>query len=312
MRVYRGFDAYPARPVSAAAAIGNFDGLHPGHVKILDRLKSVAGAGGWRTLILTFDPHPARIFGHRKNFRLIQTLPQRLEGLKSLGVEAVLIVPFEASLPGLSPQEFVDGILIRRLRARAVVVGRGFRFGRGREGDASDLGRYARRRGASVIVVPPVRRQRCIVSSTLIRQALGRGDVGRAAVWLGRPYEISGRVVRGCGRGSGLEFPTANVLSENEILPKGVFITEIPVGRRVLPAMTSIGTCPTFGGAALSIETHLLGFSGDLYDTSLRIRFLWKIRSQRAFPSPESLRKRLAADRSRTERYFRRLDNPPA
>ena len=308
MRVYRGFDAYPARPAPAAAAIGNFDGLHPGHVKILDRLKSVAGQGSRRSLVLTFDPHPARVFGHRKNFRLIQTLPQRLEGLKSLGIEAVLIVPFESSLPDLSPKEFVDDILIRRLRARAVVVGRGFRFGRGRTGGAADLTRNARGSGADVVVVPPVIRQGRIVSSTIIRDALGYGQVARAAVWLGRPYEIAGRVVRGCGRGSGLGFPTANILSDNEILPKGVFVSQVLAGRRTLPAMTSIGTCPTFGGAALSIETHLFGFSGNLYETSLRIRLLEKIRSQRTFPNAEALRKRLDRDRKEALQFFRRLD----
>jgi len=308
MRVYRGFDAYPARPVPAAAAIGNFDGLHPGHLKILDRLKSEAGEGGWRSLVLTFDPHPARVFGHRKNFRLIQTLPQRLEGLKSLGIEAVLIVPFDAALPNLSPKEFVDDILIRRLRARAVVVGRGFRFGRGRTGGAADLGKNARESGAIVVVVPPVIRQGRIVSSTIIRDALGHGQVAQAAARLGRPYEITGRVVRGCGRGSDLGFPTANILSDNEILPEGVFVTQVRAGRRILAAMTSIGTCPTFGGASLSVESHLLGFSGILYDTPLRIRFLEKIRSQRVFPNPEALREQLVADRKRTERYFRRLD----
>lgn len=312
MRVYRGFDAYPARPAPAAAAIGNFDGLHPGHVKILERLKSTAVENGWKSLVLTFDPHPARIFGHRKNFRLIQTVAQRVESFKSLGLDAVLIVPFENVLSDLAPDDFVDNILIRRLRAGAIIVGGGFRFGRGRTGDASVLRRRARRHRTAVIVVSPVRRKRRIVSSTLIRKTLGRGDVETAAAFLGRPYVIAGRVVRGRGRGSGLGFPTANIITENEILPEGVFITEVVFGRHVFPSLTSIGTCPTFKESSLSVETHLLDYAENLYGKTLCIRFLKKIRSQRVFPSPEALRKRIFRDRDAALRYFGRLDISPA
>jgi riboflavin kinase/FMN adenylyltransferase len=305
MVVTRGLDDPRLRPRPSAVAVGNFDGLHSGHRKILSRLCRLAGARGLRSLVLTFEPHPERALG-RRSVRMIDTPEQRLERLRGTCVDAVAVVPFDRRFARLDGRAFVENVLRDRLGAREVVVGRGFRFGRGRRGDTDALKRQGRRAGIGVHVVPPALLDGRVISSTAVRVLLGRGRVEEAARLLGRPYEIRGRVVPGHRRGRLLGFPTANLETSNEILPEGVFITRTVVRGRAYPSLTSVGTNPTFGPHPLSVETLLLGFAGSLYGAGVAVRFLKKIRPTRAFADADSLTARIRRDIDEARAWFAR------
>lgn len=295
MKVFTGFDGLPRFRPGTVVAVGNFDGLHLGHRRILSRIGALSQRGGLRSLVLTFFPHPARALAGRA-VPLVQTLDQRLAGFRRAGIESVLVVPLERDLFELSGVEFSRRVLVETLRARAVVVGANFRFGHGRKCGADDLADIGRVSGFAVRAVPPVVVGGRTVSSSLIRRLLARGDVVTAAGLLGDPYEIEGRVVPGHSRGRDLGFPTANLLTANEILPPGVFLTLASVGRRRYPSLTNIGVRPTFGDNPPGVETHLLDFGGDLYGRIIGLRFLGKLRNERRFATPEALIRQVARD----------------
>jgi len=305
MVVYHGLDDPRLLPRPAAVAVGNFDGLHLGHRKILSRLCRLAARRGLRSLVLTFDPHPERALG-RKSVLMIDTPGQRLARLGGTCIDAVVVIPFGRAFARLDGPAFVNGVLRDKLGAREVVVGRGFRFGRDRAGDTALLRRLARRAELGVHIVAPVVRDGVTVSSTAARGLIGRGRVEEAARLLGRPYEISGRVVRGRRRGRRLGFPTANVAASNEILPGGVFITEAVCRGKAYASVTSVGTNPTFGRHPLSVETLLLDFHGSLYGAAITVRFLRKLRPTRTFRDAGTLAARIRRDVEEARAWFAR------
>lgn len=305
MVVYRGLDdrRLPARP--AAVAVGNFDGLHLGHRKILARLCGLARDRGLLALVLTFEPHPERALGKR-SVKLIDTPEQRLERLAGTCVDAVVVTPFDRSFSRLSCGAFVEEVLGKRLGAREVVVGRDFRFGHDRRGDTARLRNLGRRAGLGVHIVPPAVLDGRVVSSSAVRRLLGRGRVEEAARLLCRNYEIAGQVVRGRRQGRLIGFPTANLNTGNELLPQGVFISETVRDRAVHPSLTSIGTNPTFGPRPLSVETLLLDYRGSLYGSDLAVRLLRRIRPPRKFSGAAALAARIRKDVEEARAYFRR------
>jgi riboflavin kinase/FMN adenylyltransferase len=305
MVVYRGLDDQRLAPRPAAVAVGNFDGLHLGHRKILARLCAVAERRGLRSLVLTFEPHPERALGKR-SVRMLDTPDERLERLRGTCIDAVVVAPFGRAFARLGCPEFVDEVLRGKLGAMEIVVGRGFRFGRNRRGDTARLRALGRRSGLGVHVVAPAVRDGRTVSSTAVRRLVALGRVEEAARLLGRPYEIAGRVVRGRGRGHRLGFPTANLVTANEILPEGVFITETVRGDKVHPSVTSVGTNPTFGPNPLSVETLLLDYQGSLYSAGITVRFLRKLRPTRTFPDAEALAAGIAGDVAAARAWFAR------
>lgn len=305
MVVYRGLDDRRLSPRPSAVAVGNFDGLHLGHRRILARLCERARRGGLRSLVLTFSPHPERALG-RSSVKMIDTPEGRLEKLGDTCVDAVVVTPFDEAFSRLGGRTFVESVLRDRLGAREVVVGEGFRFGRARRAGTDLLERLGRPFGLRVHVVPPARIAGRVVSSTAVRRLLEAGQVDEAARLLGRPYEIRGRVVGGRRRGRRLGFPTANVETRNEILPEGVFITETVRGGRAYPSVTSIGTNPTFGLNPLGVETLLLGFRGSLYGAEVVVRLHRKIRPTETFPSADSLADRIRRDREAARAWFAR------
>jgi len=298
----------------AAVAIGNFDGLHLGHTRLLKVLGRVSRTEGLRPVVLTFDPHPERALGRGRTL-MIQTLEQRLDLLCRWGLKNIVVTAFDARLARLTPREFMTRILKDGLGAAAVVVGPDFRFGRGRAGTVDTLKTEGRSLGLRVLSVPQVRRGGRVVSSSLVRSLLARGRVEEAGRLLGRPYEVSGRVVPGRAVGRTLGFPTANIRSGNEILPRGVFITLVRVGRRLHPSLTNIGVRPTFGPGGLSLESLLLDFHGRLYGRRLDVLFLRKLRPERKFASPQALSRRIGQDILSARKYFashqRTLAIPP-
>lgn len=302
MRVFAGFDRLPRFRGGSAVAVGNFDGLHLGHRRILAVLAGLSERG-LRSVVLTFFPHPAEALSGRK-VALVQTLGQRLDGFREAGVESVVVAALDRRVSGLSGAEFAESVLAGLLAARVVVVGVNFRFGRGRKCGAEDLGALGRRFGFSVRTVPPVVRGGLPVSSSRVRALVARGGMAEASRLLGRPYEIEGLVVPGDSRGRALGFPTANLRTDNEILPSGVYLTLASTGRLWRPSLTNIGTRPTFGGGPPGVETYILDFSADLYGRRLRLRFIEKLRNERRFRTSEALVRQVAGDLARARGAF--------
>jgi riboflavin kinase/FMN adenylyltransferase len=295
MIVYHGLEDRRLLPRPAAVAVGNFDGLHLGHRRIMSRLCRLARRRGLRSLVLTFEPHPERALGKR-SVRMIDTPEQRLGRLRETCVDAVVIIPFDRRFAALGSSGFVREVLRDRLGAKEVVVGRGFRFGHDRRGDVGLLRRLGRQAGLNVHAVPPAVSGGRTVSSTAVRALLAQGRIEAAARLLGRPYEIVGRVVRGRKRGRLLGYPTANLDTANEILPDGVYVSETLRGGRPHPSVTSIGTNPTFGVNPLTVETLLLDYSGSLYGSAITIRLLKRLRPSRAFSDARALAEAIRRD----------------
>ena len=303
MKVLRGLPERPAFPEGTVVAIGNFDGLHLGHQKILRVLVNTAREMGLVSLVLTFSPHPERVLA-RGRIGMIQSLDQRLAGIRAAGVGSVLVASFDRAFAGLTATEFAARVIVSSLKARAVVVGENFRFGKSRQGDIEDLRRLGKKLGFAVHPVPSAVRKGQVISSSLIRRLLEEGEIAAANDFLGRPYAIAGRVVRGSGRGRDLGFPTANVRPFNEILPGGVHITLADILGRSHPSLTNVGHRPTFGGGRLHVEVHIFDLEATLYRRRIGLRFLRKIREEKTFSDREALISRVRKDIAAARVYF--------
>jgi riboflavin kinase/FMN adenylyltransferase len=295
---------------SAAVAIGNFDGLHLGHQRILSFLAHRAAADALAPLILTFSPHPGKVTGGGK-IQLLQTEEQKLDKIERFGGESVYILPFNQELARLTAEDFVRDILIERLNCHVIVVGENFRFGRDRKGDMTELNKLARKYALTVCPVPSLLIEGTPVSSSFIRDLILKGEIAQAARLLGEAYEIRGRVISGRTVGQGLGFPTANLETRNEIVPNGVFVTTAMVSGSIHAAVTNIGTRPTFNRTRICIETHILDFAEEIYGADISLRFLKKLRDERRFESPEALRKQILKDLRAARRYFAHYPLPP-
>ncbi len=302
MKVARGLENPPVFSGGTAVAIGNFDGLHLGHQRILRFLTERARENRLTSLVLTFSPHPEKVLSGART-PMIQTLEQRLRGLRRSGVEAVLVARFSRAFANLSVDEF-GRLISATLKARAVVVGENFRFGRKRRGGITELRRLGQKYGFAVHPCPPVIREGQTVSSSRIRALLLAGRVSPANRLLGRPYTIEGKVVKGRGLGRDLGFPTANVLPENEIAPPGVHLTMALVRRRAYPSLTNSGHRPTFGPGPAQIETYVIDYQGALYNRKIGLRFLRRLRTERKFPGAEALISQIRKDVAASRSYF--------
>jgi len=305
MNIWNGIESFPDGSSPVVATIGNYDGVHLGHQTIVRRVLEAAGERGQRALLLTFSPHPLSVVSSAHTPRMLQTRGQKLESLRQSGLTDVLILEFNAALAALSGEDFFGRMLEGRLTLSAIHVGDNFRFGNRRHGDLSLLRRIGETRGFEVVGVDPIKVDDETVSSTAIRKALDEGRVERARRMLGRPFEIRGEVVPGDGRGRELGFPTANLDSFNEVLPRpGVYVTETVLLASRFPSVTNVGVRPTFGGQATTVETHLLGFDGDLYYERGSIHFLARLREEERFDNASDLADQIARDRAAAEAFF--------
>jgi riboflavin kinase/FMN adenylyltransferase len=305
MRVITGPQNIPHPPADCAVAIGNFDGIHRGHQKIIRVLLTTAEKEGLYPLLLTFHPHPAEILTDRK-IELLQTLEQRLDEIKRSGVQMVVVISFDHAFAQVSPEEFIQTIIQQKLKAKMVVVGENFRFGKEREGDVNKLSGLAEKYGFSVQSVPPLIIDDSVVSSSLIRNLLHQGKIESANRLIGRPYEIEGPVIRGKSRGKKLGFPTANIHPLNDITPPGVFVSKITVGSQILPSVTHVGSKPTFGEKEIMVESYIIDYDDSLYDKKLRLQFLKKLREEKKFDTPEALSLQIKNDLKNALSYFRK------
>jgi riboflavin kinase/FMN adenylyltransferase len=300
----------PTPPDYCAVAIGNFDGVHLGHRKIILTLLQEAKKDSLYPLLVTFHPHPAKILGERK-IELLQTIEQRLDEVKKLGIQMTVVLSFDSSFALTSAEEFIRTIILQKLRAKKVIVGENFQFGKNREGDVSQLRVLGVRYGFSVLSVPPVSIEGSVVSSSLIRRLLHSGEIDKVNTLLGRPYEIEGTVVRGKSRGRRLGFPTANIHSTNDIAPPGVFVSEVGIGSKTFQAVTNVGSKPTFGEKDVMIESYIIDYNTSLYKKKLRVLFLKKIREEMKFDTPEDLSLQIKKDLEKTLAFFRKEKASP-
>lgn len=285
-------DAAPLRRAAPALAIGNFDGVHLGHQALARAAVADARAVSGTAMVLTFEPHPARVLAPERAPLALLTLAQRAELLGELGIDVVAVLGFDASVAALLPEEFVRRMLVDLLGARIVVVGERFRFGRGRAGDVELLSRLGRECGFEVHALPVVSQDGQPVSSSRVRELVGNAELRAAARLLGRPFFVDGVVVAGDGRGRRIGVPTANLETRNETLPPGgVYAGFAAVGKtgERWPAAINLGQRPTFAGGAMRLEAHLLGFAGDLYGQELRLSFDARLREERRFASADAL-----------------------
>jgi riboflavin kinase/FMN adenylyltransferase len=282
-------------PMPAAVAIGNFDGVHRGHRALVELAVTTAREQGLTPLVLTFDPHPHEVLVGPGR-AVLTPLARKLELLGRIAPDLVIVVErFTRQLAALTPEEFADTILVQALLARDVVVGKGFRFGRGRVGELATLRELGKTLGFSVIAGELVNHQAGPVSSSRIRAAIEQGDLREAEEQLSRPHALSGRVVHGDGRGRALGYPTANLSHVEELLPpNGVYaclvdrIDDRGHGRALGGGVLNIGVRPTLE-AGFSLEVHVLDFAGDLYGLGLRVHLLARLREERRFPGLEEL-----------------------
>lgn len=291
-------------------SVGNFDGLHLGHQKIIRAVVEKARATNTVGAVVTFDPHPLKVLRPAQAPPLVETLAQRIANFKSMGLDAVLVLHFDMALAGITAQEFVRGVLVDQLRAATILVGQTFRFGYQNAGDVALLADMGREFKFDVEIIPPVVLDGQVVSSTAVRRAILDGRPAEAAGLLGRPFSLTGTIARGTGRGSTIVVPTLNLAPEQELLPKtGVYATEVLAGGRVYGAATNVGFRPTFDddGTRLSVESHLFDFSERLTEGRLEVRFLERLRDERKFAGPAELVKQIGADLEQAREFLQRL-----
>src|SRR5207237_871535 len=273
-------------------------GVHRGHRKILERVHRVAVERGATSVVMTFDPHPPRVVRPDKAPPTLMTNAQKLEMLGEAGLQGAAIVRFTPELSRWDPETFVRTVLVDWLRVSEVWVGANFLFGHDRTGNFTALRTLGSRLGFRAEKIDPVRYKEFVVSSTRIRRRVGEGRVDEAGALLGHPYSIDGIVVRGEGRGRSIGFPTANLCTENELLPPhGVYATTAKLGAIVYPSVTNVGARPTVDASGrTTVETYVFNLDRDLYGASLRIGFVQRLRDEHRFDSVALLRDQIAAD----------------
>jgi riboflavin kinase/FMN adenylyltransferase len=313
MDVFHTIEDVPAGYGPAFVSVGNFDGVHRAHAHVLREIVSRARETGGKAVAVTFEPHPTRILKPEAGLKLLTPTPEKLRWLEGTGIDAVLLLPFGRDLSLMTPRQFVERILRKKLHAREIHEGFNFRFGHKAAGDVTMLAELGREMGFEVKVYPEMTLRGESVSSTQIRKLLTAGRVSRARHLLARPFCILGTPGRGRGYGSKYTVPTINLARYEEIVPEdGVYITWTRVGTERFDSVTNVGNRPTFGAELFAIETHLLNFHPlELTpETEVEICFLERLRDEIKFPSVEALREQIARDVNKARRYFHLLGRP--
>lgn len=308
MKIFHKLDEVPRDCGPTIVSVGNFDGVHRAHAHVLREIVRRARERSARAVVVTFEPHPARILRPDSGLRLLTPTPEKLRLLQLTGVDAVLLLPFGRDLSLMSPQQFAQEILENRLRAIEVHEGYNFHFGHKASGNVETLSELGRAMGFEVTTYPEMRLRGEPVSSSHIRRLLAAGRVSRARHLLGRPFAILSTPGRGRGYGSKYTVPTINLSRYEEMVPAdGVYITRTRVQDDCFDSVTNIGNRPTFGADSFAIETHLLNFHPlELTaESEVELHFLDRLRDEIKFPSVEALREQIGKDVKRARRYFK-------
>ena len=308
MLVFHKLEDVPTDFGPSLVSVGNFDGVHRAHARVLGEIVRRAQESGAKAVAVTFEPHPARILRPDSGLKLLTPLPEKLRLLEGTGIDALVILPFGRDLSLMTPRQFAERILKKRLHVREVHEGYNFHFGHKAAGDVNLLAQFGREMGFEVKVYSEEKLRGEPVSSSHIRKLIGEGRVSRARHLLARPFSILGTPGRGRGLGSKYTVPTINLARYEELVPKdGVYITWTRVGAERFDSVTNVGNRPTFGADSFAIETHLLNFHPiELTpESEVEICFLDRVRHEIKFPSVEALREQIARDVTKAQRYFR-------
>ena len=305
--VYRAIAEIPAAFGPSVAAIGNFDGVHLGHQEILSAVVAEANSLGTRSVAITFNPHPEQFLRPARAPRLLTPMQERVKLLAATGIDAVVVLPFDADLAGLTAQQFVSQILVDILGVRGLHEGGNFHFGHQAQAGVEQLRQFGAGFGFTVHVHAPVHTHGLEVSSSAIRAMIAAGDVRRARWMLGRPFSVRSTQARGRGIGTRLLVPTVNLAPYEDLLPAfGVYVTRLTIGDRCFQAVTNIGNRPTFGEPSFAVESHILDFEPIETDdqTPIKLEFLLRLRGEILWPNPEALKAQIFRDVAKAKRYF--------
>ena len=301
-------DRTPAGWHQPVLALGNFDGVHRGHAKIIELVRRRADERGVTAVALTFDPHPSRIVRPDKAPPLLMTGAQKLAALGDAGMAGIAVVRFTQALSRWEPEAFVRAVLVEWLRVSEVWVGANFLFGHDRAGNFSVLRSLGARYGFRAEKIDPVRYREFVVSSTRVRRLVAEGRVDEAGALLGHHYMLEGTVTRGAGRGRQLGFPTANLSTEHELFPpNGVYATAVLMDGEIHASVTNVGVRPTFGASGPVVESHIFDVDRDLYGCRIRVAFVQRLRDELAFSDGDALRVQIARDCDEARALFRQI-----
>lgn len=307
MLVFRHLDEVPTGWGPTVLSIGNFDGVHRGHQQVLNKIAENAHRLNARSMAVTFEPHPLRVLRPEAAPPLITPLPEKIALLGQLGIDSILVLPFDKNFSATSPRDFANNIIAERLKAKEVHEGVNFHFGHRAEGNCEKLKQFGREFGFKVIIYPEMRLRGEPVSSSRVRQLLTEGKVARARHLLGRPFSILGSPVPGRGYGARYTVPTINLAPYTELVPRnGVYVTCTRVANETFESATNVGIRPTFDGDSFAIETHLLNFYPVALseETEIEISFLKWLRPEIKWPNIEALREQIGRDVRRAKRFF--------
>tara|TARA_Y100000385_G_scaffold272953_1_gene314300 strand:- start:1364 stop:2290 length:927 start_codon:yes stop_codon:yes gene_type:complete len=307
MKIYKSIEDYKEDKRSVVT-IGTFDGLHHGHQKIFRRLINTSKNDDLSSLVLTFFPHPRMILNKYNEVKMIDTLDEKILHLKEIGIDSLIIHPFDKNFSLLSANQFIKDFLVEKLKVKHIIIGYDHRFGKGREASVKDLKDYANEFDFTVEEIHAQEIEKITISSTKIRNSINEGDLKTTEKYLGRYFKLSGKVVKGDGLGKKINYPTANIFIEEKykIIPKdGVYFIKTKIDNKSFNGMMNIGHRPTIGSNEKSIEVHLFDFNKDIYDKFISIEIISKIRDEKKFSSIENLKEQLEKD----ENYCLKLIN---
>jgi len=297
MRIISGTDIYDKNLDAAIITVGNFDGVHRGHAEIFSHLKKRSSACYIPSVVVTFEPHPLKILSPGSAPAMITTFNQKVALIENSGIDYLVVVPFTKKFSRLSASDFVLTVLCAPLGMRHIIIGHDYAFGRGREGNFSTLERLGALNGFTIEDLPPIGEEGYVFSSSLAREAISSGDMAATSRILGRCYQISGKVIHGRKIGSSLGFPTANIYTVNELLPAdGVYAVKVEVDGQYLNGVCNIGCNPTFDSNVRTVEVYLLDFSRQIYEQSIEMHFVQRLRSECRFSDAAALKDQISLD----------------
>jgi riboflavin kinase/FMN adenylyltransferase len=297
MRIFRDLNNFHEHLKNPVLTLGNFDGVHLGHQAIFRKVVARAHDLNGTSVAFTFEPHPLKVIAPERSPLLLNTLQSKMKLLEAAGIEAVICADFTRAFADQHPDDFARKVLYEAIGIREVYVGYDYAFGKGREGSIESLKRMGKTYGFEVGVIEAVEVNGTVVSSSAVRELVSSGKVADAALFLGRHYSIAGEVVQGARRGQGLGFPTANLKTENELVPGlGVYAVRVFIEGKFFRGVASIGVRPTFDSGPVSVEVYLMDFRGDLYGKQMEVFFVKRLRSEEKFPNADALVRQIKKD----------------
>ena len=298
MKIYRSINEYNEDKRSVVT-IGTFDGLHQGHQKIFSRLINSAKTKNLSSVILTFFPHPRIILNKYNDIKMIDTLDEKILHINKIGIDSLIIHPFDKNFSLLSANQFIKDYLVEKLKMKHIIIGYDHRFGKGREASVTDLKNYASDYDFTVEEIQAQEIEKIAISSTKVRNSINNGDLKTTEKYLGRYFNLTGKVIKGDGLGKRIMYPTANIFIKEKykIIPKdGVYLIKTFIKNKFYNGMMNIGHRPTIGANEKSLEVHLFNFNKDIYGEQISVDIISKIRDEKKFSSIEALKDQLVKD----------------